>query len=80
LSELSCVAGCPVGEQLEASIIPETGAARQKLPFVVPLLAVGTFLMCTTEYIIAGLLSEISADHTAPLLRSVFRSRSSRSG
>ncbi|MHA7210464.1 MFS transporter [Arthrobacter sp. MDT1-65] len=35
---------------------------RQKLPAVVPLLALGTFLMCTTEYIIAGLLPEISAD------------------
>ncbi|MGJ0184407.1 MFS transporter [Corynebacterium glyciniphilum] len=35
---------------------------RQHLPFVVPLLALGTFLMITTEYIVAGLLQEISAD------------------
>jgi predicted MFS family arabinose efflux permease len=40
---------------------------RQKLPFVVPLLAVGTFLMCTTEYIIAGLLPEIAADYGVSL-------------
>jgi DHA1 family inner membrane transport protein len=32
------------------------------LPFVVPLLALGTFLMITTEYIVAGLLQEIAAD------------------
>jgi hypothetical protein len=34
--------------------------ARQRLPFIVPLLALGTFLMITTEYIVAGLLQEIS--------------------
>lgn len=39
----------------------------QKLPFVVPLLALGTFLMCTTEYIIAGLLREVSADYGVSL-------------
>ena len=33
-----------------------------KLPFVVYLLMLGTFLMCTTEYIIAGLLPEMAAD------------------
>lgn len=31
-----------------------------RLPFVVPLLAVGTFLMCTSEFIVAGLLQQIS--------------------
>lgn len=36
--------------------------ARQRLPFVVPLLTLGTFLMITTEYIVAGLLQEIAAD------------------
>ena len=33
-----------------------------RLPFVVPLLTLGTFLMITTEYLVAGLLQEISAD------------------
>lgn len=36
--------------------------ARTRLPFVVPLLTLGTFLMITTEYIVAGLLQEIAAD------------------
>ena len=35
---------------------------RQRLPFVVPLLAIGTFLMITTEYIVAGLLQEFADD------------------
>ncbi|WP_035768240.1 MFS transporter [Arthrobacter castelli] len=35
---------------------------RTRLPFVVPLLTLGTFLMITTEYIVAGLLQEIAAD------------------
>jgi predicted MFS family arabinose efflux permease len=34
--------------------------APDRLPLVVPLLAVGTFLMCTTEYLVAGLLPEMS--------------------
>lgn len=33
-----------------------------RLPFVVPVLAVGTFLMCTTEYIVAGLLPQMASD------------------
>ncbi|MFZ6993177.1 MFS transporter [Curtobacterium sp. RRHDQ66] len=37
-------------------------APSGRLPFVVPLLAVGTFLMSTSENIIAGLLQEMSAD------------------
>jgi predicted MFS family arabinose efflux permease len=44
----------------ETSTAPR--ATRRPLPFIVPLLAVGTFLMCTTEYIVAGLLQEMSAD------------------
>jgi DHA1 family inner membrane transport protein len=32
------------------------------LPFVVPLLAVGAFLMCTSEFMIAGLLPQMAAD------------------
>lgn len=35
---------------------------RQRLPFVVLLLAAGTFLMITTEYIVAGLLQELADD------------------
>jgi DHA1 family inner membrane transport protein len=37
-------------------------APARRLPFVVPLLALGTFLMITTEYLVAGLLEEIGAD------------------
>ncbi|MEU5323988.1 hypothetical protein AB0G67_45795 [Streptomyces sp. NPDC021056] len=33
-----------------------------RLPFVVPLLALGTFVMVTSEFIIAALLPEVSAD------------------
>src|SRR5215210_7071255 len=35
---------------------------RTSLPPVVPLLAVGAFLMCTTEFMIAGLLPQMAAD------------------
>jgi DHA1 family inner membrane transport protein len=35
---------------------------RAKLPFVVLLLALGTFLMSTTEFVIAGLLPEMASD------------------
>src|SRR3954453_20329453 len=35
---------------------------KSRLPAVVPLLAVGTFLMCTTEFMIAGLLAQMSDD------------------
>lgn len=34
--------------------------ARARLPFVVPLLALGTFLMITTEYLVAGLLQQLA--------------------
>src|SRR4051795_6799281 len=37
-------------------------APRTALPRVVPLLALGTFLMCTTEFMIAGLLPQMAAD------------------
>src|SRR3954470_3072854 len=37
-------------------------APKAKLPFVVPLLAVGAFLMCTSEFMIAGLLPQMAAD------------------
>ncbi len=35
---------------------------RRRLPFVVHLLALGTFLMVTTEFVVAGVLPEISDD------------------
>src|SRR4051795_9163088 len=37
-------------------------APRSTLPPVVPLLALGTFLMCTTEFMIAGLLPQMAGD------------------
>jgi DHA1 family inner membrane transport protein len=40
----------------------DTTTDRARLPLIVPLLALGTFLMITTEYIVAGLLQEIAAD------------------
>ncbi|WP_372352331.1 MFS transporter [Streptomyces sp. KL116D] len=39
-----------------------TGPTSGKLPFVVWVLAAGTFLMGTTEFVIAGLLPEMAAD------------------
>ncbi|MEU5891750.1 MFS transporter [Streptomyces sp. NPDC047461] len=42
--------------------MPSTsGTTPGKLPFVVWVLAAGTFLMGTTEFVIAGLLPELSA-------------------
>jgi DHA1 family inner membrane transport protein len=35
---------------------------RSRLPLVVPLLALGAFLMCTTEFLIAGLLPQMAGD------------------
>ena len=43
--------------------MPSTsGTTPGKLPFVVWVLAAGTFLMGTTEFVIAGLLPELSTD------------------
>jgi predicted MFS family arabinose efflux permease len=39
-----------------------TQPRKTKLPPIVPVLALGTFLMCTTEFLIAGLLAQIAAD------------------
>jgi DHA1 family inner membrane transport protein len=39
-----------------------TSASRERLPLVVYVLAVGTFLMLTTEFVVAGLLPEIAGD------------------
>src|SRR4051794_7694847 len=45
------------------SQMPRTTRTPQStLPLVVPLLAVGAFLMCTTEFMIAGLLPQMAAD------------------
>ena len=41
---------------------PAVNSASTRLPSVVYVLAVGTFLMGTTEFIIAGLLPEIAVD------------------
>ncbi|MFJ6725418.1 MFS transporter [Streptomyces sp. NPDC091281] len=35
---------------------------KQRMPAIVPILMIGAFLMCTTENIIAGLLTQISED------------------
>lgn len=37
-------------------------AARARLPLVVYVLAIGTFLMLTTEFVVAGILSEVAGD------------------
>jgi predicted MFS family arabinose efflux permease len=42
--------------------ITQTAPTRQRMPIVVPLLALGTFLMITTEYLVAGLLQELADD------------------
>src|SRR4051794_28020041 len=47
-------------ELLPLAAVPHAPAGRQRLPFVVPLLALGAFLMCTTEYIVAGLMPEMA--------------------
>jgi predicted MFS family arabinose efflux permease len=36
--------------------------AREGLPFVIYVLALGTFLMGTTEFVVAGLLPAIAGD------------------
>ena len=37
-------------------------SARRRLPVVIYVMAAGTFLMGTTEFVVAGLLPEIAAD------------------
>jgi len=39
-----------------------TGPSRTRLPLVVYVLAVGTFLMLTTEFVVAGILPQVAAD------------------
>jgi predicted MFS family arabinose efflux permease len=48
---------------------PSNSSTTARLPFVVKLLALGTFLMVTTEFLIAGLLPEISSDFGVSLAR-----------
>src|SRR3954454_14965139 len=45
-----------------APTLDDSEPRKMKLPFVVPLLALGTFLMCTTEFMIAGLLAQMADD------------------
>lgn len=44
-------------------------AARPRLPLVVYVLALGTFLMLTTEFVVAGILPEMSADLNVSIAR-----------
>src|SRR4051812_3284294 len=46
----------------DTPLAPGERPRKTKLPFVVPLLALGTFLMCTTEFMIAGLLPQMADD------------------
>ncbi|MFJ3034643.1 MFS transporter [Curtobacterium pusillum] len=48
--------------QLEGLFVMPKSPAKTRLPFVVVLLAIGTFLMSTTEFVIAGLLPEMASD------------------
>jgi predicted MFS family arabinose efflux permease len=50
------------GRQRKPEMPNSTPTARSKLPFVVPLLALGAFLMCTSEFMIAGLLPQMADD------------------
>ncbi|WP_369170923.1 hypothetical protein AB5J49_25175 [Streptomyces sp. R28] len=60
------------GETLHASVDsadPTVGDHEQpptRLPLVVYVMALGTFLMGTTEFMVAGLLSEIAGDGRSP--------------
>lgn len=49
-------------DQRMTTISTATAPTRHRLPFVVPLLGLGTFLMITTEYIVAGLLQALAGD------------------
>jgi predicted MFS family arabinose efflux permease len=43
-------------------VAADGSAPSRRLPLVVFVLALGTFLMCTTEYLIAGLLPQMASD------------------
>ncbi|MDP9868362.1 MULTISPECIES: MFS transporter [Streptosporangium] len=46
----------------DADALGERGQTPARLPLVVHVLALGTFLMLTTEFVVAGLLPEIAGD------------------
>jgi predicted MFS family arabinose efflux permease len=52
----------PAGSAASAAGPAGNGGAPARLPFVVYVLAAGTFLMLTTEFVVAGLLPEIAGD------------------
>jgi predicted MFS family arabinose efflux permease len=52
----------PAGAAAPSAVPAGAGGAAVRLPFVVYVLAVGTFLMLTTEFVVAGLLPEIAGD------------------
>lgn len=56
-----------VGRDADAG--PTASAPRPRLPLVVYVLALGTFLMLTTEFVVAGILPEMSADLNVSLAR-----------
>ncbi|WP_314454765.1 MFS transporter [uncultured Microbacterium sp.] len=47
---------------MSSSAVKSLAKPKGRLPFVVLLLAAGTFLMSTTEFVIAGLLPDMAAD------------------
>jgi predicted MFS family arabinose efflux permease len=52
----------PAGAAAPSAVPAGVGGARVPLPFVVYVMAAGTFLMLTTEFVVAGLLPEIAGD------------------
>ena len=50
--------------------IPIGTGGRSRLPLVVYVLALGTFLMLTTEFVVAGILPEVAADLSIGLAES----------
>ncbi|MGR7023282.1 MFS transporter [Geodermatophilus sp. URMC 62] len=52
----------PAGSAASAADPAGDGGPPVRLPFVVYVLAAGTFLMLTTEFVVAGLLPEIAGD------------------
>jgi predicted MFS family arabinose efflux permease len=52
----------PAGSTASPAVPAGTGGTPGRLPLVVYVLAAGTFLMLTTEFVVAGLLPEIASD------------------
>jgi predicted MFS family arabinose efflux permease len=61
---------CPVRSAAPVDGPDRTGSGSGRLPLVVYVLAVGTFLMLTTEFVVAGLLPEIAGDLRVSVARS----------